>query len=167
MVLRESKRITTMNNNKKIDEFLDEKLRKAGGFTLPADFSKNLMVRINEESAQVREELKTNKLAKYILGGFSSFVIGLTILLGLLSGSKSQVTAPGRFNIEPTLETSNDYINRFFTFISDTFTKAVGLLGLSSSPHTVELIAALVIAFVLFMAADRIFIKGKLRTNKL
>ena len=156
-----------MDNKKKIEDFLEAKLRGAGGFTLPGDFSRNLMVKIQEENAQAREEMKTNKLAKYIIGGFSSFVIGLTIILGLLSGSKSTVSSPGRFNIEPAIDTSNNYINRFFGLISDMFAKVVSLLGLSNTSNTVELIAALVIAFVLFMIADRIFVRGRLRSNLL
>lgn len=156
-----------MDNNKKIEEFLEAKLRGAGGYKPSGDFGRNLMVRIHEENVVAREEKKTNKLAKYIIGGFSSFVVGLTIILGLLSRSKSTVSAPGRFNIEPALDTSNNYINRFFGFISDMFGKAMDLLGLSSTPRAIELVAALLIAFVLFMIADKIFVRGRLRTNKL
>ena len=157
-----------MDNNKKIDEFIEAKLRSSGsGYSLSGDFGKNLMVRIREEHALARQEMRQNKLVKYFIGGFCSFVIGLTVLLGLLSGSKAPATSSGKFNIEPTIETSNNYLNRFFGYMGDVFNKAMELLGLTTSSRTVELVVALLIAFVLFMLADKIFVRGRLRTNKL
>ena len=157
-----------MDNNKKIDEFIEAKLRSSGsGYSPAGDFNKNLMVRIREENTLALADLKQNKLAKYILGGFISFVIGFTVLLGYLSGSKAPATTSGRFNIEPTIETSNNYLNQFITGIENVFSKTMEYLGLSANTRTIEIIAGLLIAFALFMLADKFLVRGRLRTNKL
>ncbi len=152
-------------DNKRIEKFLETKLRNSESFAPSGSFNKTLMVRIIEENKMAMEEIKSNKLAKYIIGGFSSFVIALTVILGILSRGKTSVSTPNKFNIEPTIETSNSYFNQFLSAVQNVFSKAMEFLGLTSSSHTVEIVVGLLIALTLFMLADKFFVRGKLRSR--
>lgn len=154
-----------MNNNKKIEEFLESKLRNAETHSVSGDFNKGLMFRIREENNLAKEESRTNRIAKYIIGMFSSLVVGFTILIGILSGSQPSTKTSASFSFEPTIETSNNYLNQFLTMIQDFFNKVLELLGLSYSSQTIGIIAGLIIAVSLFMLADRLFVKGKLKSR--
>jgi len=152
-------------DNKRIDKYLEDKLRGSEVHSTSGDFTRGLMFRIQEESSLAKEESKRDKLAKYIIGSFSALAIIFTIIIGILSGSNNTVKQTGNFSIEPTIETSNNYLSQFLSFMSGIFNKALELLGLSFSSQTFGIIVGLLIAITLFMLADRIFIRGKVRSR--
>jgi hypothetical protein len=153
-----------MDNNKRIDKYLEDKLRGSEIHKTSGDFTKGLMFRISEENKLALEESKRDRIAKYVIGSFSSLVIIFTIIIGYLSGSQSSVKTSNSFSIEPTIETSNNYLNQFLTFISGIFNKTLELLGLSLSSQTAAIVVGSLIAVSLFLLADRVFIRSRLRS---
>ena len=123
-----------------------------------------LIVRTEAEEA-TKEELKRDRIAKYIISAFCSMVVMITVAIGLLSGSQKSTSVSNNFSIEPALETSNNYLNQFFAFIQNIFSKVLDVFGLSYSPRSFEIILGLLLAISLFMLADRILIKGKLKSR--
>ena len=123
------------------------------------------MFKIIDENKLALVESKQNRIAKYIIGSFSFFVIVFTIIIGIVSGSRPELKPPGQFFDLPTIETSNNYLNQFLSYIQGFFNKVLEILGLSVSTQTVGIVVGLIIAISLFMLADKIFIRGKLKSR--
>lgn len=155
-----------MNDQKKIEEYLDNRLRNARLVKPSEEFTSGLMFKIQEESKLAKEESKRDRIAKYIIGSFSSLVIVVTVIIGILSGSHPSSNVTKNFSIEPTIETSNNYLNQFFTFIQNIFSKVLDLLGLSFSSSSFGIVVGLLIAVTLFLLADKLLVRGKLKSRQ-
>jgi len=154
-----------MDDNKKIDNIIEGRLRRAETFKPSGNFTRGLMFKIIDENKLVLEESKQNRIAKYVIGSFSFFVIAFTIIIGIVSGSRPVTKTAGTFSIEPTIETSNNLLNQFLSYIQVFFNKILEILGLSISTQTVGIVVGLIIAISLFMLADKVFVKGKLKSR--
>ena len=155
-----------MDFDKIFNTFLDKRLRRADVNKTSDNFTKLLMERINAENKTAAEEIKTDRLAKYIIGGFSFLTFIVTILAGIFSTSGSKVET-GRISFEPTLQTSTNYFQRFYESISSFFVDMFSLLGLRVSMQTAVIIGGLLIAVILFYAADRLLLRGRLVNKKI
>ena len=155
-----------MANNKHIDDFIEGKLRKSRVVNTSGDFSSMLMQKIQAEGKLALEETKTDRLAKHFIGGFSSLVIGLTILIAYLSGSRGINTSEtSGINISPALHSSNNLFGRFADFIESVFVQALELVGLSASSKTISIILTVIGIVCLFLLAERFLIRGKFRSS--
>lgn len=155
-----------MDFDKIFNTFLDKRLRRADVNKTSDNFTKLLMERINAESKTAAEEVKTDRLAKYIVGGFSFLTLIVTILAGIFSTSDSKVET-GKISFEPTLQTSTNYFQRFYESISSFFVDMLSLLGLRVSVQTAVIIGGLLLSAVLFFAADRLLLRGRLANKKI
>ena len=154
-----------MNNQKKIEDFIDDRLRRSGTSKPSVDFTSSLMLRIQEESRLAKEESKRDTIAKYIISVFCSLVVIGTIAIGILTGSKKSMSISKNFSIEPAIETSNNYFNQFLTLIQNFFSRVLDVFGLTYSPRSFEIILGLLLIISLFMLADRILVKSKLKSR--
>ncbi len=157
-----------VNGKKSIDQFLDERLRRsASRNTTSSDFTTHVMKQVQTEYQFAVAEQRRDRIAKYIIGAFSFFTIAVALILGYFSRSQvSQTVESTNIKIQPTIETSNTFLQQFVAFIQNVFTDALSLLGLTISARTVTILIVLVIVFALYFLADRFIIKGKLRSNQ-
>jgi len=151
--------------NRKIDDFIENKLRQASLARTRSDFTGHLMKRIESEYTLSLQEARSDRIAKYIIGSFSSLILVVTILIGYLAKSdvSSKIESTG-ITIQPTIETSANYFQQFLTLVQNFFVDVLAFLGLSVSLQTVNIVAGLLVVFTFFFLADKIFFKGKLRS---
>lgn len=156
------------NTNRKIDDFIDDKLRGSKLSFTSGDFKVHLMKRLAAEHKAAIEESKWDKLVKYIIGSFSFGIIALTVTLGILSGSSSGVTSQGTgVNFGPAVETSNNYLERFFGFFQNVFVGILNFLGFSARPKTFTILLIAVLVIAVFLAAERFVLRGRLRSSSI
>jgi quinol-cytochrome oxidoreductase complex cytochrome b subunit len=157
-----------VENRKDIEQFLDERLRRsASRNTTSEGFTEHVMKQAKTEYDFAVAENKRDRIAKYIIGSFSFITIAFTLLLGYLSRSEVNETVQStNIKIQPTIQSSNTFIQQFIMFIQNVFTGALGLLGLTVSTRTVTILLVLLIVFTLYFLADRFFLKGKLRSTQ-
>jgi magnesium-transporting ATPase (P-type) len=150
---------------RKIEEFIESKLRQAKLENTSSDFSQFVMKRVSSEYKTYVEEEKRDRVAKYIIGAFSTLMVVFTFILGYLAKSdiNSSVQSTG-ISIEPTVETSNSFILQFLGYIQTFFVNVLGLLGLTATPQTISMIVGLVLVILFYFLADRVFLKGKLKS---
>ena len=150
---------------RKIEEFINSKLRQAKLENTSSDFSQFVMKRVNSEYKSYVEEEKRDRAAKYIIGAFSALMVIFTFIVGFLAKSDiSSVEQSTGISIEPTVETSNGIVMQFLGYIQNFFVNVLAMLGLTASPQTISLIVGLILVVVFYFLADRVFLKGKLKS---
>ena len=155
-----------MRDNKHIDDFIENKLRKSPLVKTSGNFTAMLMEKIQAEGKLALEETKSDRIAKYIIGGVSSLIIGFTVLIAYLTGSKDTSTTDATgIDISPALHSSNNYFERFTSFIESIFIKSLELVGLSASSKTVSITLTILGIVCMFLLAERYLIRGKLKSS--
>ena len=150
---------------RKIDEFIESKLRQAKLENTSSDFSSFVMKRVSSEYKSYVEEEKRDRAAKYIIGAFSALMVIFTFILGFIAKSDiSSATQSTGISIEPTVETSNSIVMQFLGYIQNFFVNVLAMLGLTASPQTISLIIGFVLVVIFYFLADRVFLKGKLKS---
>ena len=154
------------NTNRKIEEFIDEKLRSSQLSMTSGDFGVHLMKRLAEEQKTALEQRKGDKLVKYAIGSFSFLILGLTVSLGYLSGSTASANNTSRgINLGPAVETSNNYVERFIGFFQSVFVNILNFFGLSANPKTFTIIAVVLLVISVFLVAERFVLRGRFRSS--
>ncbi len=150
---------------RKIDDFIESKLRQAKLENTSSGFTQFVMKRAGLEYKYFAAEEKHDRLAKYIIGIFSTLMVVFTVIMGYLAKSQlsSTVKSTG-VSIEPTVETSNNFLQNIPSYIQAFFMKLLGLFGLSLSPQSVSIIIGLILIAVFYFIADRVFLRGKLKS---
>jgi hypothetical protein len=123
------------------------------------------MKRIESEYTLSLQEARSDRIAKYVIGAFSSLILIVTVFFGYLAKSdvSNKIESTG-IKFEPAVETSTNYFQQFIAFVQDFSINVLSFFGLSVSLQTVNVIAGLIVVFTFFFLADRIFFKGKLRS---
>lgn len=150
---------------RKIEEFIDSKLRQTKLENTSSDFTGFVMKRVNSEYKFYVEEEKRDRVAKYIIGAFSALMVIFTFILGFLAKSDiSSAEQSTGISIEPTVETSNNIIMQFLGYIQNFFVNVLAMFGLTATPQTISLIVGFILIVVFYFLADRVFLKGKLKS---
>ena len=151
--------------DRKIDRFIESKLRQGKLETPSAGFTQFVMKRAGSEYKSSAAEEKRDRAAKYIIGIFSALMVGFTVFMGYIAKSElsSTVRSTG-VSIEPTVQTSNNFIQNFLAYIQSFFLNLLDLLGFSATPQSVIIIIGLILVLAFYLLADRIFLKGKLKS---
>ena len=149
------------DTGKKIDRYIDSLLSQAEVPDTSPEFTKFLMERVGREYRSALEERKRDRIARYIIGFLTIFILGVSITIGYVFGSKESTTSSPVVDISPAVETSRDYLQRFIDFVLGMPAGLFDMLGLSLMPQTVSIILSVVGIIALFAAADRVFLKGK------
>jgi len=155
------------DKNKYIEEFIDNKLRKSSLKKTSSDFTKLLMQRVHSENKSVLEETKRDRIAKYVIASFSTFIIAFTIVIGYLSGSKGSVSPDTQtgVNIDSTIESSSGFLHQFLYYIQSFFLKALEFLGVSISPNTLLITMVVIFVVGVFLLGERIFIRSRYKSS--
>ncbi len=151
------------NSQKNIENFIESSLRKTPVAMTSDDFTKNLIKAVHSEAVIAAAEAKQERFAKYILAVFSVFIAGFTVLVAVLSGSKAPETKG--VDITPAIETSNNYFERFTSFIESLFVQVLHLIGLSASSRTISMVITILGIVCMFMLAERFLIRGRIKTG--
>jgi hypothetical protein len=155
-----------MDFDKIFNTFLDNRLRRADVEKTSDNFARLLMERVNAENKMAAEEVKSDRLAKYIIAGFSFLTFLTAIFVGIYSTSATKVKTDS-ISFEPALETSTGFFQQFYESVSTFFVNTLSVLGLNVSTQTALIIGGLILAFGLFFAADRLLIRGRLANKKI
>jgi hypothetical protein len=150
---------------RKIEEFINSKLRQAKLENTSSDFSGFVMKRVSSEYKSYVEEEKRERVAKYIIGAFSAMMVIFTFIVGFLAKSDINSAAQSTgISIEPTVETSNNIVLQFLGYIQNFFVNVLAMLGLTATPQTISLIIGFILIVIFYFLADRVFLKGKLKS---
>ena len=153
-------------NNRKIESFIDERLRNSRTAKASEGFSSLLMKRIAAEHSAALEESKGDRLVKYIIGSFSTLIIGVSVVLAAISGSSvPSGNTPTGVNFTPAMETTGNYFQRFLGFIESAFLSVLNFFGLAANSKTFTIIIFVVLVALVFLAAERFILHRKLRSS--
>ncbi|HEY3251281.1 MAG TPA: hypothetical protein VGK25_09205 [Ignavibacteria bacterium] len=151
--------------NKKIDEFLDQKLRRSILVQPRDDFSQLLMQKVTLEHKRLTEENKKERIVKYVLGSFSTFMIGFTIVMGYLYG-KAESTATGSvYDVNTTVERSNSLVGRLVTAVQTFFLYVLNFFGVSISATTLNIALIIILVIGIYLIGERLFLRGKYKSS--
>ncbi len=150
---------------RKINEFIESKLRKSKPEAASGDFTSFVMKRMQSEYKSMKAEVRRERIAKYIIGAFSSLMVIFTVIIGYLAKSEigSEVKSTG-IKIEPTVETSNNILQQFLAFMSAFFENVLGFFGLTATTQNISIIIGLVLIVLFYFLADRVLLKGRLKS---
>lgn len=149
--------------NRKFDEYIENKLRNIKTESVSPDFTKTIMERVKSEYKVFSAEAKSDRTAKIIISGFITLMLLFIFSLALLPDTSKSVEETS-VNFHPAIDTSTNYLEKFITIVQEFFINLLGFLGLSFSYGTLTLILGLVIIFLVYWAADRFILKDKLRS---
>jgi hypothetical protein len=160
------------DTNRKIEDLIDGKLRGSRLTRTSDNFTQLLMKRAAAEHKFALEESKWDRLVKYIIGSFSTGIIALTVVLGFISGSSGSVSNKSRgIDIGPAVETSNNYLERFLSFLESAFLSVMNFIlnffGLSANSRTFTVILLVVLVVSVFLAAEKFVLRGRLRSSSI
>jgi len=149
------------NGKKRIDEFLEQKLSRSSLVQTKDDFQKILMQKIVTEHKKLVDENRKEKIVKYALGSFSTFMIGFTIVLGYIT-SKSESVSSGT-NV--AVERSNTLVGRLVYAVQSVFIEVLNFFGVSISPTTLTVALIIVLVVGVFLMGERLFLRGKYKSG--
>ena len=147
------------NGKKRIDEFLEQKLRRSALFQTRSDFQALLMQKIVLEHKKLTEENRKEKIVKYVLGSFSTFMIGFTVVIGYMS-SKTESVITGT-----TVERSNTLVGRLVYAVQTLFIEVLNFFGVSISSTTVTVALIIFLVIGIFLMGERLFLRGKYKSS--
>lgn len=89
------------------------------------------------------------------------------MIIGYLTGGEvnSKIEST-KVRIEPTIESSSNYIQQFVSFIASSSVSVLNFLGLTATPKTLSIILYLLGVFILYIIADKIFLRGRLKSSQ-
>lgn len=138
------------DDNKNLDSFLDNSIRQSLHESVSDDFSNELMKRVEIEKEFAREDVKTYRMAKYIVGLFAFLLAAFVGLLTLIINTNQESKDVGVFN---------SMVDRFSTFIESLSFAASDTLGISLNFQSALMIFVAMICILLFTFADKSLFK--------
>jgi len=149
------------NGKKRIDEFLDQKLSRSALVQTRNDFQKLLMQKVTLEHKKLIEENRKEKIVKYVIGSFSTFMIGFTIVIGYMYGKAESVSS----GTNTAVERSNTLIGRLVYAVQSLFLEVLNFFGVSISPTTLTVALIILLVVGVFLMGERLFLRGKYKTS--
>jgi len=149
-------------SNKKIEEFLDQKLRRSSVMAPREDFSRLLMQKVITEHKRLTEESRKERIVKYVLGSFSTFMIGFTVVIGYLYGKSDTITSGS----EVTVERSNSIVGKLVSAIQSVFISVLNFFGVSISTTTLNVALIIILVVGVFLIGERLFLRGRYKSVK-
>jgi hypothetical protein len=141
-------------------------LRRSPLTRTSVNFTQSLMEKAAAERRYAVEDIKRDRIAKYIIGIFISLILAVTIMIGY--ASKREVSSgieTSSVKIQPTIETSTNYLQKFSELIESASLKVISILGFSANSDMLTIIFYIILLIAFYLAADRIFLKGRLKSS--
>lgn len=137
-------------NNKNIDSYLDEKISLSLISETSDDFIYEMMKRVEIEKEFAREDKKTDKTVKFVIGGLISAMILIAFGLPLLYGNSNADSSYGYYNM--LIDQITGSIEYFSILMTDN-------LGIAINSKTLLVLLISGICIFLFSKADKLFLK--------
>lgn len=153
------------DKNKYIDDIIEGRLRASRVSKTSGDFTQHLMQRISAENKALVEERKSERIVKYAIGSFSVFVIGFTVVLGIISSAGKQVSGETTGVGFDSVQTSNSLVEQLLYYVQSFFINALSFFGLSLDSGSINIILIVAVLVGVFLIGERLFLRGKLRQS--
>jgi hypothetical protein len=138
------------NKNKNFDSFLDDNIRNSLSYRTSEDFIFEMAKRVELENEFHKEDVKTQKIAKYVIGGFVTFLAAFSFMFAFALSSNSDSKDAGFFS---------GLIGRFTNLIESISIFTTENLGFAFDFQTGMVILLAMICIVVFSIADKVIIK--------
>lgn len=138
--------------NKNIDSYLDNGIRQSLLNDTSSDFTFELMKRVELEKEFAKEDVKTSRMAKYIIGGFVSLLIAFVVMFAFVLNTNPESKDAGFFN---------GVVDKFSGIIESISVMITGTLGLVFDSQTSIIILLAMVFVFLFSFADRVIFKKR------
>jgi hypothetical protein len=138
------------NQNKNFDSFLDDKITNSLEDHTSQDFIIEMMKRVQLAEEFEKEDVKTSKIAKYVIGGFVSFLSVFIVLFTFVVNTNKDSNDVGYFN--NMVDKFSDTIETISIFTTEN-------LGFSFDFQTGLIILVVMACVFLFTVADRVIFK--------
>ncbi|HQY20260.1 MAG TPA: hypothetical protein PK294_00315 [Ignavibacteria bacterium] len=143
-------------NNKNIDSYLDDSIRHSLRSETSEDFMYEMMKRVEIEKEFAREDRKTDKTVKFVIGGLVAVMILIAFGLPFFFGTSDADSSYGYYNI--MIDQIAGSIEYFSIFMTDN-------LGIAVNSKTVLVLLISGLCIFLFSKADKLFLKKSLNQN--
>lgn len=137
-----------------IDSYLDEKLRNSLKSDTSKDFTYELLKRVEIEKEFVKEDVKTYRMAKYIIGGFVTLLTGFVVIFTVLLNINEDGKDASLFN---------SIVDRFSDFIESVSVGIADILGIALTFQTAAILLILTGCVFLFYFADKLIFRKSLK----
>jgi hypothetical protein len=138
--------------NRNLNSFLDDSIKRSLEFSTSDGFTFEMMKRVQLEKEFEKEDVKTYRMAKYIIGGFVSLMFAFVLMFSFLISSNRDSKDAGIVN--GMIDKFSDSIEAISVFTANN-------LGFAFDFQTGIVIMLVMICVFLFSFADRmIFKKG-------
>ncbi len=135
-----------------IDSYLDQNIRQSLHDDTSSEFTPEMMKRVELEKEFAKEDVKTSRMAKYIIGGFVSLLVVFIVMFAFVLNANQDSKDAGIFN---------RIVDRFSTIIESVSVLTTETLGFAFDFQTSIIILLVMLFLFLFSFADKaIFKKG-------
>lgn len=140
------------NQNRDFNSFLDDNIKRSLELNTSDGFTFEMMKRVELEKEFEKEDVKTYRMAKYIIGGFVSLMIAFVLMFSLFISNNNESKDAGIVN---------SIIDKFSGSIEAISVFTATNLGFAFDIQTGVVLMLLMVFVFLFSFADRIiFRKG-------
>lgn len=136
--------------NKNIDSYLDSSIRQTLRNDVSSDFTFELIKRVELEKEFAKEDVKTSRMAKYIIGGFVTLLIAFVVMFAFVLNTNQESKDAGFFN---------SVVDRFSGIVESMSVMITGTFGLVFDSQTSIIILLAMVFVFLFSFADRVIFK--------
>ena len=143
------------NKNRNFDSFLDNKIKYSLEDHTSQDFTYEMMKRVQLAKEFEKEDVKTSRVAKYIIGGFVSLLVVFLILFAVVLNANQESKDASLFN--GVIDRFSDSIEAISIFTTEN-------LGFAFDFQTGIVLLLAMACIFLFSFADRIFFKKGLKS---
>jgi hypothetical protein len=151
--------------NRKIDEILGERLSKPVGVKASDGFTSMLMKRVQEEHLSAREEVRRDRIAKYIVWGFIALTISVIIITAYAASAPDNDQSLF-VRLSPEIETSENLMTDITSYIQSFAGTVLGLFGISITPQTLLYIFGFIFLIGIYLLGDKLLIRSRLKSNQ-
>lgn len=140
------------NQNRDLNSFLDDNIKRSLELNTSDGFTFEMMKRVELEKEFEKEDVKTHRMAKYIIGGFISLMIAFVLMFSFFLSNNEESKDAGLVN---------NIIEKFSGSIEAISVFTATNLGFAFDFQTGVVLMLLMVFVFIFSFADRIiFRKG-------
>ncbi len=144
------------DRNKNLDAYLEANMKSYIQAETSPDFTLELMKKVQLEKEFAREDVKTSRIAKFVIGGFISILASFVILFSFLFNSNKDQKDISF--LSSTFLSST--IDKFSKTIQDISIFSAENLGFAFTYQAGMIILLVMVCIFLFSFADKFMFKG-------
>lgn len=137
-------------NKNNLESYIDENIRQSLKSSASSDFTFELMKRVELEKEFAREDIKTYRLVKYIIGSFVSLLAIFAVFISFIIKTNDNGTEVTYFSI---------LIDKFSGFIENASIAAADTLGFAFNFESGIIILLVMACIFLFTFAEKIIFR--------